>query len=120
MLQSSLRFGDTIPNLPRETSRQPLSNGMMPSSKSKKPLIRTFILSNQPFSQYLQFLPEIGTDSVSLSESSGKDMVVAKEGEFYEARRGSSSAVEEKRKIFFCWVFLECLFTVTVEAVKAK
>ncbi|CAN6821225.1 unnamed protein product [Brassica oleracea] len=44
---------------------------------------------------------EIGTDSVSLSESSGKDMVVAKEGEFYEARRGSSSAVEEKRKIFF-------------------
>ncbi|CAN7075229.1 unnamed protein product [Brassica oleracea var. botrytis] len=28
-------------------------------------------------------------------------MVVAKEGEFYEARRGSSSAVEEKRKIFF-------------------
>ncbi|KAF3602011.1 hypothetical protein F2Q69_00038646 [Brassica cretica] len=69
---------------------------------------------------------EIGTDSVSLSESSGKDMVVAKEGEFYEARRGSSSAMEEKRKIFFWfrppgkWVFLECLFTVTVEAVKAK
>ncbi|KAF2601344.1 hypothetical protein F2Q70_00025377 [Brassica cretica] len=43
---------------------------------------------------------KIGTDLVSLSESLGKDLVVAKEGEFYEARRGSSSAVEEKRKIF--------------------
>ncbi|CAN6849861.1 unnamed protein product [Brassica oleracea] len=79
------------------TSTPSLSNGMMPSSKSKK-------------SQ------KIGTDLVSLSESSGKDLVVAKEGEFYEARRGSI----DHQAIIVKWVFLECLFTVTVEAVKAK
>ncbi|CAF1930660.1 unnamed protein product [Brassica napus] len=55
---------------------------MMPSGKSKKPL-------------------KIGTDSDSLSESSGKDTIVAKEGEFSEVRGGSNAAVEEKKKFFF-------------------
>ena len=44
---------------------------------------------------------EIGTDSDSLSESSGKDTIVAKEGEFSEVRGGSNAAVEEKKKFFF-------------------
>lgn len=46
---------------------------------------------------------EIGTDSVSLSESSGKDTVVAKECKFYEARRGSNAAMEDKNEGFFFW-----------------
>ncbi|CAN6883883.1 unnamed protein product, partial [Brassica oleracea] len=71
---------------------------------------------------------EIGTDSDSLSESSGKDTIVAKEGEFSEVRGGSNAAVEEKKKVDFVvclfwksrWLFLKCLFTVTVKVVKAK
>ena len=39
---------------------------------------------------------EIGSNSVSLSESSGKDTVVAKESKFSGARRGSNADVEEK------------------------
>ncbi|CAF2099003.1 unnamed protein product, partial [Brassica rapa] len=70
--------------------------------------------------------PEIGTDSDSLYESSGKDTVVAKEGEFSEVRRGSNTARDLRVDFVVClfwksrWLFLKCLFTVTVEDVKAK
>ncbi|KAF8091782.1 hypothetical protein N665_0436s0044 [Sinapis alba] len=41
----------------------------------------------------------LGTDPVSLSGSTGKDMLVAEEGEPSGARRGFGAAVEEKKKI---------------------
>ncbi|KAJ0241556.1 Protein SODIUM POTASSIUM ROOT DEFECTIVE 3 [Hirschfeldia incana] len=40
----------------------------------------------------------LGTDPVTLSGSSGKDMVVTEEGEPSEVRKGSGAAVEEKKK----------------------
>ncbi|WZZ66109.1 hypothetical protein YC2023_077479 [Brassica napus] len=60
--------------------------------------------------------------------SSGKDTVVTEEGEPSLAKRGSGAADEEKKKTSsgsdqaskVKWLFLECLFTVTAEAVKAK